>query len=189
MCFVDVADLLSWQYRIGGGYWRKLKWWHAPYKWKYKKAIDQGYVIYKLKFCIEKGQLEEKIAKKEGSLVRARAVVTKAREEVVEWQEEQQQASGIRRAPRAQPPTGLRDDVDNAERKLEKQERGKEAMRKELRAEGDAGQDEAALQTTGPWRSTSSSCERGGGSGLLDIQRRGSSSKEAPERPQARPRV
>ena len=35
MCFVDVADLLSWQYRIGGGYWRNLKWWHAPYKWKY----------------------------------------------------------------------------------------------------------------------------------------------------------
>ena len=31
MCFVDVADLLSWQYRIGGGYWRNLKWWHAPY--------------------------------------------------------------------------------------------------------------------------------------------------------------
>ena len=69
-----MADLLAWQYRIGGGYWRNLKWWHAPYKWKYKKAIDQGYVIYKLNFCIEKGQLEEKIDKKEGSLVRARGV-------------------------------------------------------------------------------------------------------------------
>jgi hypothetical protein len=68
--------------------------------------------------------------------VRAKAVVTKAREKVVEWQEEQQQPSGIRRPPRPLPPIGLRDDVANAERKLEKQEGGKEAMREELREMG-----------------------------------------------------
>jgi hypothetical protein len=45
-----------------------LKWWHAPYKWKFKKSVDQGYVIYKLVFSIEKKTHEDRIAKKEREL-------------------------------------------------------------------------------------------------------------------------
>ena len=111
--------------------------------------------------------------------MRARGVVTKAREKVVEWQEEQQQASGTRRVPRALPPTGLRDDSDNAERKLEKQERGKEAMRKELRELGKMKQ-HYRLQVHGGVPPAAGREEEGVACWRY---RGGSSSKEAPERP------
>ena len=68
MCYVDMADLLSWQYRIGGGYWRNIKWWHAPYKWKFKKVMDQGYVLYKIVLLKEQKKLEKQLEFKQAHI-------------------------------------------------------------------------------------------------------------------------
>lgn len=47
MDFVDIADQLGNYYHLDGHMWRDRKWWMPIFKWLFKLACDQGYVLYK----------------------------------------------------------------------------------------------------------------------------------------------
>lgn len=60
MGYVDLNDLLAWQYRVNS--FREVKFWWCVYLWVARKMVDQAFALYMLLVRQKARELDEKLA-------------------------------------------------------------------------------------------------------------------------------
>ncbi|KAL3901327.1 MAG: hypothetical protein SGPRY_012297, partial [Prymnesium sp.] len=71
MGYVDLNDLLAWQYRVNS--FREIKFWWCVYLWIVRKRVDQAFALYMLLVRQKARELDEKLAGSERLAATVRA--------------------------------------------------------------------------------------------------------------------